>query len=284
MKSNDCVERKCKKKKLFSIRFALTIFATTCFAFFAVADDDEVTIIAIEFDSMVEGEVQEVPQGGGDRSLLIDGVTFMDKGVVTYATKGIVLVKNTRCTEEGVYPLYSYILELSESAEVTAVMIATYEEYSSMIGLTKGNKVAIESSADGEDFTLVGDYTFEGEAEAAEKAPNVYNIDLGKTVTARYIKLTFQYDDSPFDTDGKIIWEWHGFTEFGVTATSASIIDISEDESSEEATSEEESEEPADESSQETSSGTTPTGDSGMVALAIISVIALAGAVIVKKR
>lgn len=74
-------------------------------------------------------------------------------------------------------------------------------------------------------------------------------------------------------------------------------LEISEDESSEEevseetseatseATSEEESEEePVEESSQETSSGTTPTGDSGFVALAIISVIALAGAVVVKKR
>lgn len=59
------------------------------------------------------------------------------------------------------------------------------------------------------------------------------------------------------------------------------IIDISEETS--EATSEATSEEPIDESSEETS-GTTPTGDSGLIALAIVSVLSLAGAVIIKKK
>ncbi|NLN55750.1 MAG: hypothetical protein GX148_05555 [Clostridiales bacterium] len=59
-------------------------------------------------------------------------------------------------------------------------------------------------------------------------------------------------------------------------------LDISEDESSEEP---DETSEPAVTSSEETSSGgTTPTGDSGIAALAIISVIALAGAVVIKRK
>ena len=72
MKSHDCVERKCKMKKLFSILLALTLLATTCFTFFAVADDDEVTIIAIEFDSMVE-EDSGSTSGGGDEACLSTG-------------------------------------------------------------------------------------------------------------------------------------------------------------------------------------------------------------------
>ncbi|MDD4125585.1 MAG: hypothetical protein PHW77_07685 [Eubacteriales bacterium] len=289
-------------KKLFTVILALAL-VFSCFAVFALTSaaegEDEITVVDLTFESAVAGECVEFLRGGAaDNSVLYNGETLAGSSLSDHDTLGIVLIQNTRCTEAGVYPLYSYILELSEKADITEIKIATYEYYNAMIGLPKDNKVAVEYSDNGTDFTFAGDYTIDGEAEASETAANEYVLDLGKTITGTYIKLTFAFGDSPHTTDGKIIWEWHGFTELGVTAEPASgAIDLSEDESS--VAVDESSEEPASsaaevsdetsdeasvQTSAETSEETPKTGDSGIVALAVIAVIALAGVAVIKRK
>lgn len=269
-------------KKLLSVVLALTLVTTCFFAFVANADEEGVTVVGITFESEVANLVKEVPQAGGSTANLIDGITLEDhvfEGSTPWAVNGVMLLQNTVCTDETQNPIYSYTLELSDRADVNAIKVYFYEHYNAMIGLPKDNKIAVEYSEDGENFTFAGDYTFEGTAEPSEIAVNAYEIDLGKTITGKYIKLTFQFGPSPFDTDGKVVWEWQGLTELGVVGTPATIVDLSEDESSAAPVS---SEAPV-QTSEDTSS-TTPTGDSGFVSLAVIAVIALAGAAVAIKR
>ncbi len=264
-------------KRLLAVILSL-VLTVACFAALAVTAtaEDEIKVIGLTFESVVADECKESIRGGAaDNSVLYDGATLSDTTITSFDTKGIVLTQNPRCNEAGVYPQYSYILELSAKADITSVKISTFENYMSMIGLPKDNNVAVEISDDGTEYTFVGDYTFEGEAVNGEMAANDYTIDLGKTVTGTFVKLTFAYGDSPFPD--KVVWEWHGFTELGVVAEpAAGAIDISDEESV-----------PAEESSApaETSEDTTPeTGDTGMIALAIITVISLAGAVVIRKK
>lgn len=267
----------------------------SCFAVLALTvsaeGEDEIKVVSATFESAVAGECKESLRGGAaDNSVLYDGETLADQTITSFDTKGIVLTQNTKCTEAGVHPQYSYILELSEKADITAVKIATYEEYMSMIGLPMDNKVAVEYSDNGTDFTLAGDYTFVGEAVNGEKAANEYTIELGKTITGKFVKLTFAYGDSPFPD--KVVWEWHGFTELGVTAVpAAGAVDLSDEGSSASAESSSAAEdssaatvESSVETSNETSTSTPSTGDAGVIALAIVSVISLAGAVVIKRK
>ncbi len=276
-------------KKLLSLLVVLALLCTCAFGVFAEGEEDEeedlLDIESITFKAAVEGEVLEYVRGGAaDNTVLIDG-DFKKGNEPSHQAKGLVLVQNTRCTEAGVYPEYSYIVELTQEGSFDEVIIGTYEYYMAMIGLPKDNKVSIEVSSDGVDYDLVGDFTIDGEAENGETAGNVYNIELGKTVTGKFVKFTFAFGDSPFSD--KVVWEWHGFTEFAVVAADVVVIDESSEEPAEEsseAPAEESSEAPVEESEETSKGGNTPaTGDAGLIALAVVSVIALGGAVIVKK-
>ncbi|MFA6731058.1 MAG: hypothetical protein WCR95_08740 [Eubacteriales bacterium] len=269
-----------------SLSLVFSLFALISFTAGAEDGDGEVSVIGVTFVSATENECKEVPRGGSDNSVLFDGVTFLDETLTTFDKAGIVLTQNTRCTEAEVYPQYSYILELSDDADITAVRVVTFEYYMAMIGLPKDNSIAVEYSSDGSDFIFAGDYVFEGEAVNGEIAANEYIIDLGKIVTGKYIRLTFTYGDSPFAE--KPVWEWHGFTELGVEAEKTGQgIELSSEEPSDEPSSEPaETSVPAETSDPEESSQTPapPTGDVGLVGLAALAGIALAGMVFAKRK
>jgi hypothetical protein len=103
----------------------------------------------------------------------------------------------------------------------------------------------------------------------------VYTVtgNIGDTVTIYYFEVADSYDD-----------------DFGTVIPDNSTVEVSEEASETEsaAVSEEISEASAEQSvveSAETSQTETPsTGDTGIIAIAIVSVIALAGAVVIKKK
>ncbi|MBO4500688.1 MAG: hypothetical protein J5760_00495, partial [Clostridia bacterium] len=223
-------------KKLVSLLLALALLCTVAFVGVYAEEEGEeenlLEIVGITFDSVAEGEVVEFVRGGAEsNAVLIDG-DYMEGPQATpnHQAKGIVLVQNTRCNEAGVYPEYTYTLELKDKDTFDRLKIGFYEYFMAMIGLPKDNSIGVEASEDGSDWTFVGDYEFEGEALKDEVAGNVYVIDLGKAVTAKYVRLTFAFGDSPFGTaeygnSEKVIWEWHGFTEFGVIGADTVVID-----------------------------------------------------------
>ena len=247
-------------KKLICMLLALALLCTCAISVFAEDEGEEETLLevkSITFASKVEGEVTESVRGGAaDNTVLIDG-DFHEGNETNHQAKGLVLICNTRCTEAGVYPEYTYTLELAEEGAFDAIKIGLYEAYMYMIGFPKDNKVGIESSDNGTDWDLVGDYTLEGEAESTEYAVVIHTIDLGKIVTGKFIRLTFAFGDSPFAE--KVVWEWHGFSEFGVVEADAIVVEesqadpeVSEEESqADPEVSEEESTAPVEESKEE---------------------------------
>ncbi len=280
-------------KKILATVIALALALSLCIVFASAAPGDAVAIKGITFASTTEGVVESVPQAGGDLNTLIDGDLL--ESASAFGTKGIVLFKNTHCTTAGEYPEFTLTVELEKVANVTGASITLYEELSSMIGTPKDGIVTVEYSEDGTDFVLLNDLELgcvdanaEWEAKNQVQQVETCEVSFGAIVSAKFIRFTFAYGDSPFDTDGKVVWEWIGLTEVAVDATEAggAVVDPSEDPS--EAPSEAPSEQPStpvESSTPATSSEgpSEPTSDSGIAALAVISALAIAGAFIVKK-
>ncbi len=249
-------------KKVLALIIALALAVSLCTVFVNAAPGDAVNIKSITFESTEAGVVNAVPRGGGDPSALIDGDAV--DGATAFATKGVVLFCNTRCTEAGVYPTFSLVLELEKEAVVSGASIALYEESSSMIGVPADGQVTVEYSDDGKDFAWLGDIALgcidSNEDWGKGSGPRVHQVEkcdiTFDEVTTKYIRLTFAYGDSPFD-DAKVIWEWMGLTEIGLTAVEAGdepSVEPSSEESKEESSKEEPSkEEPSKEESSEES-------------------------------
>ncbi|MDL2287715.1 discoidin domain-containing protein [Eubacteriales bacterium OttesenSCG-928-G02] len=252
-------------KKLLSLLVAVLLVATM-FTFGASAAD-AVNVKGITFESAEAGEVV-LHNTAKTEALLIDGDTA--SAADHYDQAGVMLIKNTKPTEAGVHPEFSFIIELDERAKITAFEISYFVETNVMAGLPKDKSVTVEVSDNGTDFTLVDDFVFEeGKCEwtDAEKTAGVQTAKFDTNTRGKFVKFTFAFGDSPY-TD-KPVFEFIGFSEIAVSAEK-----VSADESSTAPV----------ESSEESSKGTTTeTGDNGFVAIAIISLIALAGAVVVKK-
>ena len=221
-------------KRIICLLLTLSLFFAFSISVFADDENEEEVLLDIKsvtFTPAVEGEAVESVRGGAaDNTVLIDG-DFMEGNQTNHQAKGLVLIQNTRCTEAGVYPEYSYTLELAKSSAFDAVKIGLYEAYMFMIGFPKDNNVSIESSDNGTDWDLVGDYTLEGEAEQTEYEVVIHTIDLGKIVTAKYVRLTFAFGDSPFAE--KVIWEWEGFSEFALVEADSIVIPEPDDDNPE---------------------------------------------------
>ena len=171
--------------------------------------------VQIQSITLSGADVEAVPQGGATLNSLIDG----DKAAnaTTFSSPGIVLFKNKKATSAGVYTEFSLTLKLNEETSIGGAVISFYKEYSSMIGLPKGNSIKVEYSRDGTAFLPVGNFTFTGEAVADQNEVQDASITFNGVVNAAFIKLTFAYGDSPFTTDNKVIWEWMGMTEIALT-------------------------------------------------------------------
>ena len=144
-------------------------------------------------------------------------------------------------------------------------------------GIGSHELILVYYSDDGENWEEAGDLLLTD--QELEQPGLIYwaEKEFAQDITSQYVRLKF-------------CWSQLGVFVFLneieiIEANTLEIPDVSEETSEADQTSEAggETTEDPDESSEETS-GTTPTGDSGIVALAIVSVIVLAGAVVFKKR
>ncbi|HBL85264.1 MAG: hypothetical protein A2Y17_03455 [Clostridiales bacterium GWF2_38_85] len=248
-------------KKIFALIFAVTlVFSLT--GIFVAAEDTAITVKTVTFDGD-PAEVAAVPMASQTLDVLIDGNNVST--ATGFSTSGIVLFQNKKCTEAGVYPEYSIVMELNEATDIGGVTLDFYKEYMSMIGLPKDNTIDVEYSTDGSAFFPVDSFTFVGEAVQGEIEVQTVELAFDSAITAKYIKVTMAYGDSPFTGDAKVVWEWQGLTEVGVVAGTISDESIVEESTTDESTS------------------TPDTGDYGYVAFIALAVVTLAGAIVVKR-
>ena len=229
-------------KKLLAILLALTLAVSLC-AVCVFADDeaDDNTVKAKNITFVSEdGVVNAVPQGGSDLTALIDGDTVA--GASAFATKGIVLFQNTHSSTAGEYPEFSLVVELEKTATITGAVISLYEEANSMIGVPANGQVTVSYSDDGEDYDLLGevdlkclDSNNDWNTNARTIQVETCDVNFDEIFSAKFVKFTFAYGDSPFD-DAKVIWEWMGLSEISVKAEDGSsvVVDPSEEPSKEE--------------------------------------------------
>ena len=229
-------------KKLLAILLALTLAVSLC-AVCVFADDeaDDKTVKAKNITFVSEdGVVNAVPQGGSDLTALIDGDTVA--GASAFATKGIVLFQNTHSSTAGEYPEFSLVVELEKTATITGAVISLYEEANSMIGVPANGQVTVSYSDDGEDYDLLGevdlnclDSNNDWKTSARTIQVETCDVNFDEIFSAKFVKFTFTYGDSPFD-DAKVIWEWMGLSEISVKAEDVStvVVDPSKEEPSKE--------------------------------------------------
>lgn len=230
-------------KKLLAILLALTLAVSLC-AVCVFADDeaDDKTVKAKNITFVSEdGVVNAVPQGGSDLTALIDGDTVA--GASAFATKGIVLFQNTHSSTAGEYPEFSLVVELEKTATITGAVISLYEEANSMIGVPANGQVTVSYSDDGEDYDLLGevdlgclDSNNDWNTNARTIQVETCDVNFDEIFSAKFVKFTFAYGDSPFKNDPKVIWEWMGLSEISVKAEDGStvVVDPSKEEPSKE--------------------------------------------------
>ncbi|MEG2117929.1 MAG: hypothetical protein RRY76_01860 [Clostridia bacterium] len=252
-------------KKILSMFIVLMLVFTTFSVFAGAAADTAATIKKITFESEKAGVVTAKPQGGSTLDALIDGKKL--EGTTSFGTAGVVLFNNTHCTKAGEYPQFSLILELDKAVSVGSMSVSFYEEYNSMVGVSKDGMISVESSVDGKAYTIVKDFKTAATTLETEKGVQTVDLKFDAAKEAKFIKITMAFGDSPFKTDAKVIWEWIGLTEISVAP--AAVVDTSSV--------------PDTSKKPDTSKPTPETSDSGIVALAVVSVLAVAGAFLVKK-
>lgn len=174
------------------------------------AEKDYLTGVTLE-----SNRNQVVVNGGKALDVLSDGNKALD--AATFSNAQVVLFTNKVCGTAGTYPTFDLVLALDTDTELDTVNLALYNEYSSMIGLPKDNKVTISYATDFNSFTSLGEFNFEGEAVTGMSGVIDAQFTLGQTITAKYIKVTFAFGDSPFAAQDKPVWEFVGLTEFGVS-------------------------------------------------------------------
>ena len=131
---------------------------------------------------------------------------------------------NKVCTDETKNPTVDLVLKLEEATDIDKVVLYFYHEYASMIGLPKDNKVRLSYSNDGVEFTALGEFTFEGAAEYGKLGVIEAIFDI-EDVAAQYIGIEFDFGPSPWDTDGKVVWEFIGLTEVDILEVGATPED-----------------------------------------------------------
>ena len=234
-------------------------------------------------------------EANADLSLLVDGTTLEGTefpGSGGYATSGIVLFKNLTATDAEANTTLCLVVDLGEDKTISAATVYFYKEYVSMVGLGVENTMTISYSTDGDSYTKINDFTFDSEPAMTEGANTgicgIFSetFDFGDAVTARYLefKLPFEASDPSF-TAGKVVWEFIGMTEIDLTEGEPAPDEDSSSEAPVESTEApvESTEAPVE--SSETESSTPSTGDAGIVAVAAVALIAIAGAaVVIKKR
>ncbi|MBO7215586.1 MAG: hypothetical protein J6V84_01155, partial [Clostridia bacterium] len=98
---------------------------------------------------------------------------------------GIVLVQNTNMMDAENNTVATMYIELDSVQNIDTVYLTWYVYHDAIIGLPVNNNLIIGYSENGETYTEVGAYDFEGESVAGESSQIDLKIRLGQTVKAK---------------------------------------------------------------------------------------------------
>lgn len=186
------------------------------------------------------------PRGNSTLDCLVDGDTA--KTVTAHNQDGIVLVCNDFVKpkyEENVknavspamadqaaedIPFYSFVLEYENTVSFDAVYLSLFHEINACVAVPGDNAVTVEYSKNGTDWTPVGTdgihYYRATEMQKYVMNETSHNcaveeriVPLSKKVSAKYVRLTFNFMTVPEDDAWRYytnVYEWVGFTELAV--------------------------------------------------------------------
>ena len=214
-------------KKLLSV---LIVLSLAC-ALLILPADAKANVKNVWF----EGDVKV--RAGADLTLLYDNKILSEENANAsdFTKEGIVLLQNTDMndTENTIATMY---FELDSLQDIDTVYITWYVYHMAIIGLPVNNNLIIGYSADGDIYTEVGAYDFEGETDPDTSFQLDTAIRLGQTVKAKYVSVTFEFGPHGYSDWWCPLWEWVGFTEVGAGLEVDEVLDGGYDEVSEDNT------------------------------------------------
>ena len=195
-------------KKLLSV---LIVLSLAC-ALLILPADAKANVKSVWF----EGEHVKL-RAGADLTLLCDNKILSEENATAkdFNKSGIVLVQNTNMMDAENNTVATMYIELDSVQNIDTVYLTWYVYHDAIIGLPENNNLIIGYSEDGETYTEIGAYDFEGEPVAEQSFQLDLKIRLGQTVKAKYVSVSFEY--GPNNQSGWYcpMWEWVGFTEVG---------------------------------------------------------------------
>ena len=213
-------------KKLLSI---VIVLALVC-AFFMIPASAKANVKDVWF----EGENVKV-RAGADLALLRDNKILSEENATAddFNKSGIVLVQNTAMMDAENNTVATMYIELDSVQNIDTVYLTWYVYHNAIIGLPHNNNLIIGVSEDGETYTEIGAYDFEGETDPDSSFQLDLKIRLGQTVKAKYVSVSFEFGPNGQDGWYCPMWEWVGFTEVGaglmVDELGDSYDEVSED-------------------------------------------------------
>ncbi len=215
------------KKRILSV---LIVLAVVC-ALLAIPADAKANVTKVWF----EGDVKV--RAGADLTLLYDNKILSEENANAsdFTKEGIVLLQNTDMndTENTIATMY---FELDSLQDIDTVYITWYVYHMAIIGLPVNNNLIIGYSADGDIYTEIGAYDFEGETDPDTSFQLDTTIRLGQTVKAKYVSVTFEFGPHGYSDWWCPLWEWVGFTEVGAGLEVDEVLDGGYEEVSEDNT------------------------------------------------
>ncbi len=177
-------------------------------------------------------------------------------------TDGVFASENPGSDKVGAYGqgTVTFVFDLGESKEITSFHC---EGYSGDWGITAPTSVEFLVSDDGTTYTSVG--TVETTTEALEGNWAKHDFKLEKSAAGKFIKVVYN--------TASHVWVSE-IEAFGKAAAGDTSTEPTSDASAAESTAA---------STAESSTGTAQTGDLGVAAIALLAIVAVGGAVAVKK-
>lgn len=205
------------KKLLFAL-----VAVSLVSALFLIPAFAESNVIGVEF----KGDYIK-PLAADDPAQLYDGTVLSeaDAAANDFNKAGILLIQNTNCTSEEPSEC-TIIFELDSLQSIDTVYINWYVYCNAMIGLPQDNALIVGTSKDGVTFNEIA-WTMEGEVDLTTSYQIETVVDLGATVDAKYVSVSFFMGPNGQGWD-KVSWEWIGLTELGAGLKSEGGPDLGE--------------------------------------------------------
>ena len=164
------------------------------------------------------------PRASDKLEMLYDGTILSeaDATAMNFTKKGIVLIQNKTRTSE-VPSECTIVFELDTLQDIDTVYINWYVYGNAMIGLPYENSLIVGTSADGNAFNEIA-WTMEGEADLDSSSQIETVIDLGSTVKAKYVSISFAMGPNGMGWADAVSWEWVGLTELGAGLKADEIL------------------------------------------------------------